>query len=216
LSTESAALVWEDVSYQQSAGFGRFVSEQELFADGGPSSLKLSRVAVVPQTDRRGRIILNLSSEVPLPARRELGKRRKRKRVHPSVNETSVPAEDQSAVKALGTAMHAILLFSFSTDCTWEIEWQKIDLSDGFWRMIVGTDMEYSFVYQMPQREGDPVRHYFVPSALQMGWMNSPAYFCSVTEAVRLLFKQILALTSGTGITVPHRHETKCVRAPMQ
>ena len=111
LSPESAALVWEDVSYQQSAGFGRIVAESELFADGGPSNLKISRVAVVPQTGRRGRIILNLSSEVPLPAVREPGKRRKRTRVHPSVNATLVLAKDQAGVKALGTAMHAILLF---------------------------------------------------------------------------------------------------------
>jgi hypothetical protein len=182
LSPESAALVCEDVSYQQSAKFGRIVAESELFADGRPSNLKISRVAVVPQTGRRGRIILNLSSEVPLPA--EPGKGRKRTRVHPSVNATSVLAEDQAGVKALGTAMHAILPFCFATDCTWEMESQKIDLSDGFWRMIVGTEMEYSFVYQMPPLVGDPTHYYFVPSALQMGWMNSPVYLCTVTEAV--------------------------------
>jgi hypothetical protein len=140
------------------------------------TSLKL-----VTQIDRRGWIILNLSADVPLPAKREPGKRRKRQRVHPSVNETSTPAADQTGVKALGTAMYAILWFCFATDCTWEIEWQKIDLSNGFWRMIVGNEMEYNFVYQMPQRECDPGRYYFVPSALQMGWMNSPPYFCTVT-----------------------------------
>jgi hypothetical protein len=63
-----------------------------------PSNLKISRVAVVPQTDRQGRIILNLFSEVPLPAMQVPGKRRKRKRVHPSENETSVPAEYQVGV----------------------------------------------------------------------------------------------------------------------
>jgi hypothetical protein len=34
----------------------------------------------------------------------------------------SVLAKDQARVKALGTAMHAILLFCFATSCTWEIE----------------------------------------------------------------------------------------------
>jgi hypothetical protein len=108
--------------------------------------------------------------------------------------------------------MAAILRFSFETDCTWEIEWQKLDLSDGFWRMIVETASEYSFVYQMPPRDGDTGRWYFVPSALQMGWTNSPPYFCTVTEAVRTLFKRILALTRDSGVIVPHRHEDKCIR----
>jgi hypothetical protein len=57
--------------------------------------------------------------------------------------------------------MYAILRFSFATDCTWEIEWQKIDLSDDFWRMIVGTEMEYNFVYQMHQRHGNPLASLF-------------------------------------------------------
>jgi hypothetical protein len=74
LSPESAALAWEDVSYQQSAGFGRIGPESERFAEGGPLNLNVSRVAVVPQTDRRCRIILNLSLEVPLLAMREPGK----------------------------------------------------------------------------------------------------------------------------------------------
>jgi hypothetical protein len=51
--------------------------------------------------------------------------------------------------------------------------------------MIVGTEVEYSFIYQMsPKEDGDPMRYYFVLSTLQMGWMNSLAYFCTTTEAV--------------------------------
>jgi hypothetical protein len=33
-----------------------------------------------------------------------------------------------------------------------------------------------------------------------MGWMKTLAYFCTVTEAVRLLFKRILTLSSDTGL----------------
>jgi hypothetical protein len=47
------------------------------------------------------------------------------------VKDMSVLAEDQAGVKVLGTAMHAILLFSFATGCTRETEWQKIDLLAG-------------------------------------------------------------------------------------
>jgi hypothetical protein len=86
----------------------------------------------------------------------------------------------------------------------------KIDLSDGFWRMIVEEGKEFNFVFQLPKRPGDTETFYVVPSSLQMGWQNSPAYFCTGTEAARTLFKRLLALTFTTGISVPHRHESYC------
>jgi hypothetical protein len=44
--------MWEDIEYEVKAGFVTLVTETELFADGGPPSLKISRVAVVPQVNR--------------------------------------------------------------------------------------------------------------------------------------------------------------------
>jgi len=219
LTPENVDLVWEDITYQQSAGFIRIVPESELFGTERPNNLKVSRVAVVPQVDRRGRIILNLSAEVDLNAGNDHTKRRRRRSTrgrkppppHPSVNETTVLAEDQSAVKALGTAVPAILRFAFDVDPSWEIDWQKIDLSDGFWRMIVEAGQEHNFVYQLPRRPGDTETYYVVPSSLQMGWQNSPAYFCSATEATRCLAKRLLALSLLTGLEAPHRHKNHCL-----
>jgi hypothetical protein len=70
---------------------------------------------------------------------------------------------------------------------------------------------EFNFVYQLPRRPGATMTHYVVPSSLQMGWINSLVYFCTATEAGRLLFKRLLALTFATGIDVVHRHEHFCV-----
>jgi len=206
---DSIELIWEDVSYQQAAGFVDIVKESDLFNGKTHPNLKISRVAVIPQANRRGRIILNLSSEVDIQEPRGKKRRRKRKRgrKHPSVNETTAPVPDQSGVVALGTAMRSIMQFMFDTDSEWEIDWQKIDLSDGFWRMVVADGAQWNFVYQLPKREGDTETHYVVPAALQMGWKNSPAYFCNATEATRSLLQRILALTHKVGIKVPHRHE---------
>jgi hypothetical protein len=214
LTDENVKLIWEDIEYQQQAGFVRVVPESILFGDDTPDELKISRVAVVPQTNRRGRIIVNLSAQVKLPTKRQTGHRRKRNCHHPSVNETTEPAQDQRAVAALGTALPAILQFMFDMDCSWEIAWQKIDLSDGFWRMIVEQGKEYNFVFQLPTRPGDTETFYVVPSSLQMGWQNSPAYFCTGTESARTLFKRLLALTFTTGISVVHRHESYCCQHP--
>ncbi len=57
----------------------------------------------------------------------------------------------------------------------------KLDISDGFWRLIVrGMDC-YNFAYVLLQREGEPCQ-IVVPSTVQMGWVESPALFCAVTE----------------------------------
>jgi len=213
MTPENVELIWEDITCQQEAGFVRMVSHQDLFSGEVPAQLKMSRIAVVPQSSRRGRIILNLSAEVDLGVKRATGRRRWKQVIHPSVNETTEPAEEQAAVKALGTASSSLPFFMHEAECSWEIDWHKIDLSDGFWRMIVETGKECNFVFQMPRRADDEEVHCVAPSSLQMGWKNSPAFFCTGTEATRSLSKRLLALTVASGINVHHRHESHCTPA---
>jgi hypothetical protein len=187
-------LIWEDIEYQVNTGFVRIICASDLFGENQPLDLKISRVAVVPQDNRRGRMILNLSAEVANPKFTDSRKAPRSKRavdpepgkltksthctppLHASVNETTVQAE--SRVKALDPALPSILKFMFNTNCTWEIDWQKIDLSNSFWRMIISTGAEHNFAFQMPTCPQDKDRFYVVPLSLQMGWKNSPAYFC--------------------------------------
>jgi hypothetical protein len=211
LLPENVTLMWEDIEYQVKAGFVTLVTETELFADGGPPNLKISRVAVVPQVNRRGRIILNLSADVrsgPPNKRRRPNRLKKPDCPAPplqvSVNATTVPAADQEAVLGLGRALPSLLRFMFDVPPDWEVEWQKVDLSDGFWRMIVQRGTEHNFVFQMPPRTGDTEAHYVVPGSLQMGWKNSPPYFCTATEITKQLILRLLALTTTTGVTEAH------------
>ena len=219
LLPENLELVWEDILYQQQSGFVRIVPASELFTADAPSHLKISRVAVVPQVDRRGRIILNLSAGVSLAGpddpRRSRGRTRARPAespaTWPSVNDTTDPAADQDSVQALGAVLPELLYFMYDTPHDWVIHWQKIDLSDGFWRMTVAPGDEYHFVFELPRRPGDTEPHFVLPSSLQMGWTNSPAYFCTATEACRQLVTRLLALTTGTGLPAPHPHEPFCL-----
>ena len=199
---DGARLMWEDIQCQVDAGFVKMSSMDEILARPDARELKVSRAAVVPQQNRRDRITLNLSAEATMP-----GSRRKAAHVHPSVNETSVPAADQEAVQRLGQALPAVLRHSYHSDCSWEILWQKIDLSDGFWRMIVERGKELNFVFEMPPKEGDDRRYFVVPSSLQMGWTNSPAHFCTVTEAGRHLLQRLLAFSLEGGLDTPHPFE---------
>jgi hypothetical protein len=233
LIPENAQLIWEDIEYQVKVGFVCMIATSDLFGENQPPDLKISWVAVVPQDDRHGHIILNLSAEVPNPKYADNRNAPRSKRtpdpkprkatkstchnppLQSLVNDMTEPAEDQSGVEALGPALPSILKFMFNTNCTWEIDWQKIDLSDGFWRMIISTGMEHNFfAFQMPTRATDTDTFFMVPSSLQMGWKNSPAYFCVATQTTRELVRCMLVLTINTGITEPHWHEHHCQQSP--
>lgn len=85
-----------------------------------------------------------------------------------------------------------LLHFIDSVDPDEIVMLSKIDLSDGFWRMLVEEDAKWNFAYVMPDPPGSPVR-LVVPSALQMGWAESPAYFCAATETGRDIIHQSVA-----------------------
>ena len=76
LTPESIALIEEDVVYQVQAGYAEIV-EWEWLKRNQPSNLKVSPLAVVPQKNRRGRMILDLSFPV---LRQPKGKGRKQHR----------------------------------------------------------------------------------------------------------------------------------------
>jgi hypothetical protein len=65
MTPDNVALIWEDIEHQAEAGFIRVVSESVLFRGS-----QISRVVVVPQANRRGRIILNLSGEADMGVER--------------------------------------------------------------------------------------------------------------------------------------------------
>ena len=61
----------------------------------------------------------------------------------------------------------------------------KVDLKDGFWQMIVLKEDSYNFAYVLPKtNESDPTQ-IVIPNSLQMGWVNSPGFFCAATETAR-------------------------------
>jgi hypothetical protein len=57
----------------------------------------------------------------------------------------------------------------------------KWDIKDGFWRLNAKTGDEWNFTYVLPQPPGEPVKM-VLPTSLQMGWVESPPYFCAATE----------------------------------
>ena len=71
------------------------------------------------------------------------------------------------------------------------IYFSKLDISNGFWRLVVQPEDSFNFAYVLPKHPGQLIR-IVVPSALQMGWAESPSYFCAATECARDLTQHLI------------------------
>ena len=67
----------------------------------------------------------------------------------------------------------------------------KIDLSDGFWRMLVAESDKWNFAYVLLGTANAPTR-LVIPHALQMGGTESPGYFCAATETGRDIMQALI------------------------
>jgi hypothetical protein len=178
MTAESLELFEEDIAYQVKAGFCEIMPWEQL-KRLRPNSLKISPVAVVPQRNRRGRIILDLS----FPVYPTGSKRHRSEPLQQSVNDSTAKQAPREPVEELGNVIWRIL--DIMDKCEEDdLQFQKIDLSDGFWRMIVAEEEKWNFCYVLPSALGSEIR-IVVPSALQMGWTESPGYFAAATETIR-------------------------------
>ena len=174
---DSIALFAEDIDYQVKGGFCKVYLWTDL-QKLRPANLKISPVAVVPQVGRRGRIILDLSFPVYQDVDGAITITQE------SVNDTTVLQAPSVPVKEIGRVLPRLLQYMRDTPAGIHILFCKLDISDGFWRLTVRPADSFNFAYVLPQKEGEPVR-IVVPSAVQMGWVESPSLFCTVTESAR-------------------------------
>ena len=194
-------LITEEMDYQVAAGFSEILpwaDVQKLC----PPQLKVSPLAVIPQVGRRGRLLLDLSFAVH--AHRGGGKKARRASataipLAPSVNDTTTKLSPDYPIKELGRVLLRLLRFTAEVPAEETIMYAKIDLSDGFWRMLVAEDEKWNFAYALPGTAGPP--SIVVPHALQMGWTESPGYFCAATETGRDVMQ---ALIDGGILCPPH------------
>jgi hypothetical protein len=178
------ALFQEDIEYQIKAGFCRVLLWDDI-VKMGPTNLKISPVAVVPQVNQRGRIILDLLFPVYQDLDGVIIITQK------SVNKSTVLQAPSQSVKEIGKVLPWLLQYMHDTPPGLHILFSKLDISDGFWRLIVQLADSFNFAYVLPQPDGEPIR-IVVPSAVQMGWVESPPLFCTVTESARGLTQHLV------------------------
>jgi hypothetical protein len=143
--------------------------------DDPPPQLKISPLAMIPHKSRQFRAILDLSFKLRLKDGTHL----------PSVNETTTLEAPAAAIDQMGHALQRIIHAFAETDEDAKIFMAKYDIKDGFWRLDCQEGEEWNFSYVLPQEEGEPTRLVVVPTSLQMGWVESPPYFCAASETAR-------------------------------
>lgn len=136
--------------------------------------LKISPLAMIPHKSRKYRSILDLSFRLKMFGFDLC-----------SVNAGTLPKAPPEAMDQLRTVLPCIIeAIVNAPEEAGDILFTKLDIKDGFWRMVVPEEQRWNFCYVLPDKPGRPVR-LVVSSALQMGWSKSPPFFCSVSEMAR-------------------------------
>ena len=121
--------------------------------------LRLSPLGVVPQRDRRPRIIVDYTFW--------------------GINDDTVPlapAESMQFGRALERILHKIRRANRRFGPTYMI---KVDIADGFYRLFVSAPTIPALGVVFPQYEDEEPLVAF-PLVLPMGWVGSPPFFCAL------------------------------------
>jgi hypothetical protein len=138
-----------------------------------PPQLKMSPFAMIPHKSKPFRGILDLSFILKMRDYDLL-----------SVNDRTTRTAPPDSLDQLGHELARIICAVAEADENEKILFAKWDIKDGFWRLVCGEGAEYNFAYVMPQPPGEPIR-IVIPTSLQMGWVESPGYFCTASETAR-------------------------------
>jgi hypothetical protein len=109
----------------------------------------------------------------------------------------TVKLAPQRALDHLGHALSRIIHAFAKSDDNAKIFMAKWDLKDMFWQMDCQAGKEYNFAYVLPQEVGMPIT-LVVPTLLQMGWVESPPYFCAATETARYVASDYCDISIGS------------------
>jgi hypothetical protein len=86
----------------------------------------------------------------------------------------------------LGNVIPRIIwTMALSKDTTTPFMFSKVDLKDRYWRMAVNKVDTWNFAYVLPGAGPHGPIQLVIPNALQMGWSESPPFFCAATETAR-------------------------------
>lgn len=149
-----------------------------------PKKLKISPVAMIPHKSKPYRCILDLSFTLYHEGIK-----------FASVNENTEKLAKPEAMVQLGLVLKRIIHRMALNKQGLPFKFTKLDVKDGFWRMAVADENAWNFCYVLPSSK--PLvslddTEIVVPNSLQMGWCESPPFFCSGSETARDLMEKML------------------------
>ena len=100
-------------------------------------------------------------------------------------------------INQLGECLRLIIHAFAAAEEDAKIFMEKWNIKDWFWRMDCREGKEWNFDYVLPQPEGEPI-WLVIPTSLQMGWVESPPYFCAATEMARDIATTYIETGIGT------------------
>ena len=151
-------------------------------------ALRISPLGVVPQRNRRPRLIVDYTFS--------------------AVNPDTIKFAPPEAMQ-FGRALHRVLTQIVHADPTYgPVKLAKIDIADGFYRVWVQLQDVPKLGVALPMAPGQPPLVAF-PLALPMGWVESPPYFTSLTETSCDLANDMLR----EGRVPSQVHRLECVAA---
>ena len=156
-------------------GYARIVSWHDI-KNKPPHNLKISPLAAIPHKSRAYRAILDLSYQMKIAGQ-----------PLPSINDNcDKDLAPQITMKELGKVLPRLI--AAIANASYEegpIQLAKLDIKDGYWRVSVPTADAWNFAYLLPPTSPTDPPQLVIPNSLQMGWSESPPYFCAVSETVR-------------------------------
>ena len=174
----------EETKEKVTDGYARVITWRDIKNDI-PRHFKLSPVAMIPHKSRPFRCILDLSFKLRL-----------KNKVFPSVNSATRKKAPQKAMAELGNVLKRLItIMAQNYQPTIPFKFCKIDIKDGYWRMIVHEDDSWNFCYTIPpESTSTPLDdiQIVVPCSLQMGWCESPPFFCAASETARDIIEHLI------------------------
>jgi hypothetical protein len=155
--------------------------------DNPPPQLKISPIAAIPHKSKAYRSILDLSFSLALQDGTHL----------PSVNDATTKTAPRASIDQLGHSLSRLIHAFAEAKEDDKIFMAKWDVKDGFWRLDCQDGEEYNFAYVLPQPPGKPTT-LVIPTSLQMGWIESPGFFCAASETSRDVAEQYCQTKLGS------------------
>ncbi len=124
-------------------------------------NLRISPMGVVPQRDRRPRVIVDYSFA--------------------NINADTIPLAPMESMQFGRTLDRVLHRIHHANRRFGPVHLIKVDIADGFYRLLVASSHIPALGVVFPHLPGEEPLVAF-PLVLPMGWVSSPPYFCALTE----------------------------------